>query len=231
MSDSRLIAFCIGLDIATAADATALFSRYALETVSLASWEALLARADVTRAGCILANLDSHTDSGVVQSIAELHNRSPLSSIFLATSPATRLVVQLLRMGAVEILDWPVEASRLESVVAEACRDSIARQTESARSNALAVRVAQLRREELEVLDLMLHGKLNKNIASSHNIALRTVEARRKRIFTKLGTRSVAEIAVIMRQFRESGPRRPHFLSRPANNLPTQAAAQRRNLA
>lgn len=81
----------------------------------------------VTRAGCILANLDSHTNSSVVQSIAELHNRSPLSSIFLATSPATRLVVQLLRMGAVEILDWPVGASRLESVVAEACRDSIAR--------------------------------------------------------------------------------------------------------
>lgn len=230
MSDSRLIAFCIGLDIAVTAEASALFSRYAVETVALASWEALLARADITRAGCILASLDSHTDFSVVQALAELQNRSPLSTIFLAASPTTRLVVQLLRMGAVEILDWPVEVSRLESVVAEGCRDSIARQTEAAQSNALAVRVSQLRREELDVLDLMLRGKLNKNIASTLNIALRTVEARRKRIFTKLGTRSVAEIAVIMRQFGESVPRRPHFLSRLANNSSVQASVQLRKL-
>ena len=230
MSDTRLIAFCIGLDIAASAEASALFSRYAVETVSLASWESLLARADVTRAGCILASLDAHTDFGVVQALAELQNRSPLSTIFLASSPTTRLVVQLLRIGPVEILDWPVEASRLESVVAEACRNSIARQTEAAQSNALAVRVSQLRREELDVLELMLRGKLNKNIASTLNIALRTVEARRKRIFTKLGTRSVAEIAVIMRQFGEGAPRKPHFLSRPAYNTSAQASVPQRKV-
>ncbi|MBA4020637.1 MAG: hypothetical protein C0483_26050 [Pirellula sp.] len=228
MSDSRLVAFCIGLDIAVSAEATSLFSRYAVDMVPLASWEALLARADVTRAGCILATLNSQSDSGVVQAIADLQNRSPLSTIFLAASPATRLIVQLLRMAPVEVLDWPVEAHRLESVVAEACRDSIARQTEAAQSNAMAVRVSQLRREELDVLDLMLRGKLNKNIASTLNIALRTVEARRKRIFTKLGTRSVAEIAVIMRQFREGAPRKPHFLSRQATTPSAQPVVTQR---
>ena len=230
MSDSRLIAFCIGLDINVSGEASALFSRYAVESVSLASWQALLARADVTRAGCVLASIDSHSDFGVIQAVAELQSRSPLSTVFLAMSPTTRLVVQLLRMGVTEVLDWPAEAERLESVGAEACRDSIARQTEATQSNAMAVRVSQLRREELDVLDLMLRGKLNKNIASTLNIALRTVEARRKRIFTKLGTRSVAEIAVIMRQFREGQPRRPHFLSRPSMNQAGQLTAQQRNL-
>jgi hypothetical protein len=48
------------------------------------------------------------------------------------------------------------------------------------------------------VLTLMLDGKLNKSIAIRLGIALRTVEARRKYILEKMGTRSLPEIAAKM---------------------------------
>ena len=53
-------------------------------------------------------------------------------------------------------------------------------------------RLESLAAGELEVLRGMLEGKLNKRVANQLSISERTVEARRKRIFDKMETRSVA---------------------------------------
>ncbi len=47
---------------------------------------------------------------------------------------------------------------------------------------------------ERDVLDLLVQGKMNKNIAKDLDIGLRTVELRRHQIMKKLGVNSVAEV-------------------------------------
>ena len=44
----------------------------------------------------------------------------------------------------------------------------------------------------------MLDGKLNKQIADTLGIAMRTVEVHRSRVLSKLGARNVAELAKIV---------------------------------
>jgi FixJ family two-component response regulator len=84
---------------------------------------------------------------------------------------------------------------------------------------------------ELEVLRGMLEGKLNKRVANELGISERTVEARRRRIFDKMETRSVARLSRMIVEsigfqgflrLCEALPRRipaPHFMPGGASSV------------
>jgi FixJ family two-component response regulator len=178
-------------------------------------WQGLISRADAGVPGCVVASLTEFDTTVVTPWLSKVVEQLNFALVLLLNRPSTRAVVSLLRLGVTDIIDWPLDSARLESTLADACRTATAMQFTMRNVDLARERVAQLRREEREVLELMLQGKLNKNIASSLGIALRTVEARRKRIFTKLGTRSLAEIAILLTDAGREGPRRPHFLNLP----------------
>ncbi len=58
--------------------------------------------------------------------------------------------------------------------------------------------LATLTDEERTVMKLMLDGVPNKNIASSLDIGMRTVDRRRQAVFAKMGVSTVAELAVLI---------------------------------
>lgn len=64
-----------------------------------------------------------------------------------------------------------------------------------ARPTAFAARLAHLTPREREVLDLVLAGRLNKEIALRLPISQRTVELHRSRIMQKLHAESAADLA------------------------------------
>ena len=53
---------------------------------------------------------------------------------------------------------------------------------------------------ELEVLDLLLSGLSNKEVAGKLGISFKTVQAHRQRIMDKLGARSPMHLAEIVRR-------------------------------
>lgn len=216
MSHSLLAVQTVGLAQPTSARVAEICSRHGLQAHSHDDWDAFWRIAEVAAPGCLIAPLRADGDDLTVAAVRNVRGRTTLSVILLAEQASTRSVVQALRLGATEVLDWPFEAESLEQAVQFACRYSQTLHAEAGKTLEASRRVAQLRREEREVLELMLRGKLNKNIAVTLGIAVRTVEARRKRIFTKLGTRSLAEIAILVNDARREPPRRPHFLDRPA---------------
>ena len=55
-------------------------------------------------------------------------------------------------------------------------------------------RLAALTRREREVLDLIILGKLNKQIADVLGISIKTVEVHRARVMEKMGAQSLAEL-------------------------------------
>jgi two-component system response regulator TtrR len=68
------------------------------------------------------------------------------------------------------------------------------RRARRARENSVASRLAQLTAREREVMDRVVEGKLNKQIADELNISMKTVEAHRARVMEKMGVRSLAEL-------------------------------------
>jgi len=64
------------------------------------------------------------------------------------------------------------------------------------------------------VLDLLLAGRTNKGIAAHFHLGLRTVEARRHTIMTKMGTPSLAQLvrSVFEAQYRRNYLDLPHSI-------------------
>ena len=62
------------------------------------------------------------------------------------------------------------------------------------RDSAIEHRLGQLTQREREVMQLVVAGKLNKQIADELDISMKTVEAHRARVMEKMGVRTLAEL-------------------------------------
>jgi FixJ family two-component response regulator len=150
------------------------------------------------REGCVVARLDAAGERAteLLKRIFEL--RSALTVVFLADRPATKAIVRAIRHGAVDVLEWPADRESLGAAMEQGLETSRERMRRIQELESAEARLAELTGGEREVLQLLLEGKVNKSIVSRLGIALRTVEARRKRVFAKLGTRNLADIAGIL---------------------------------
>ena len=62
----------------------------------------------------------------------------------------------------------------------------------------LVQRAVDLVGAEREVMELMIRGRLNKQIAGDLGIAMRTVEVHRARVLDKMGVRNAVELAALL---------------------------------
>jgi two-component system response regulator DctR len=157
----------------------------------------LTARLRTDAGGCVILPLES---VGRVASIGEITARAPaVGLIFVTSAPDTRRTVNAMLMrGSHDVIEWPAEADRLITGIGEVQTAAAERSADLARHGQARRLLDELTAGERQVLDLMAAGMPNKKVAPALGIALRTVEARRKRIFAKLGTRSLLEIANLL---------------------------------
>jgi DNA-binding CsgD family transcriptional regulator len=69
-------------------------------------------------------------------------------------------------------------------------------------------RMATLTSREFQVIELVVQGELNKSIAKKLDIAMRTVEARRSKAMTKLGTQRLTDLIrywILVNEFADGG--------------------------
>ena len=83
-------------------------------------------------------------------------------------------------------------------VISAADHERLAAIAEPAARRDLETRRASLSAREEEVLRLMLQGQLNKQIADSLGIAMRTVEVHRGRVLAKMAVRNAVELAAML---------------------------------
>ena len=155
--------------------------------------------------GCLLLDLNMPGPSGLdLQESLKRHGvRLPV--IFLTGHGDLPTGVRAMKAGAVDFLTKPVDRETLFAAVAHAIEvDAVQRATRSNHSD-LKGRYAQLTAREREVLDLIVAGKLNKQIAGALGIAERTVKAQRAQVMVKLGATNAAELGRIAAQLRERG--------------------------
>ena len=106
--------------------------------------------------------------------------------------------VAALKMGAVDFLEKPFNDNQLVDRVIELQALEAARFAARASRGALQERLASLSEREREVMELMIRGRLNKQIAGDLGIAMRTVEVHRARILEKIGVRNGIELAALL---------------------------------
>ena len=145
---------------------------------------AFLDEADLMRPGCL--GLD-------VQ--AELERRgSNLPILFLSAHGSIQMAVHVMRHGAVDFLEKPVEPMTLVQRVAQCVTASLSAKADDAAADEVRRRFDRLTPREREVIDGVLKNAPNKIIARTLGIELSTVKMHRANAFAKLGVHSPGEL-------------------------------------
>jgi RNA polymerase sigma factor (sigma-70 family) len=120
--------------------------------------------------------------------------------------------VDAMREGAVDFILKPFDQQHFVNRVREALRsDARFRQQHATREN-LRSRINSLTPREREVMDLVVEGKLTKQIALELGISAKTVEVHRSHVTKKMHVDSVAQLVRLVLEFAEASHRErsPH---------------------
>ena len=122
----------------------------------------------------------------------------PLPIIFISGYGTVRSSVQAMRSGAVDFLTKPLDGTELLTAIDRALERSREEWACSRRDETLRKRLAALTRREVEVIQHVAHGRINKQIAAELGIVEKTVKVHRGRAMQKLGVKSVAELVQLL---------------------------------
>lgn len=164
------------------------------EPRTFASGTEFLAAHEPELSGCIILDLSVPGCSGldILTRLTESGCHRPI--IFLTANGSIRASVRAIKAGAVNFLTKPVEEEELFTAVEEALLIDAMRREQESCALALALRLKRLTPREREVLELVIAGRLNKQIAGDLGIAEKTIKVHRARVMHKMGARSLAEL-------------------------------------
>lgn len=152
--------------------------------------------------GCLLLDLRMGGMDGLAlqQALAERGNTLPI--VFLTGHGDLAHARAALKGGAVDFLEKPYEEAALLAAVAEAVDKDRRQHAVQSRAADIAARRDRLSERERQVMDLVVAGKPNREIAAELGISPRTVEVFKSRMMEKMQARSVPEL---VRMCLESG--------------------------
>jgi len=153
-----------------------------------------LAQRDADSPGCVLADLQMPEMNGLDLQSALTEASNPLPILFLTGHGDIPTSVRAMRGGAEDFLEKRAPQKKLVDAVTRALARGSRERELRARQRELRARFGTLTERELEVLSLVVQGKLNKQIAGDLGIHERTVKLHRTAITTKLKVQSVAEL-------------------------------------
>jgi FixJ family two-component response regulator len=167
-------------------------SGYTVKT--FASAAEFLSQPELEVPGCVLVDLQMPGLSGLdlQEALAKEGHRLPV--IFLSGHGDIPTTVQAMRLGAEDFLTKRAPKEDLLDAVKRAIARDARERVGRARLEALRARFTALTSREREVLQHVVQGKLNKQIAFDLGIHERTVKLHRTSITTKLGVYSAAEL-------------------------------------
>ena len=158
------------------------------------SAEAFLARYDPREVACLIADIRMHGMTGLELQDKLIERHSPLPIVFITGHGDVPMAVDTMKKGALDFIQKPFDESALVSVVErmlEHARTAFTDQQQAASREAL---LAKLTGRESQVLERIVAGRLNKQIADDLGISIKTVEAHRANIMEKMGANTVADL-------------------------------------
>lgn len=156
--------------------------------------ESFLDAYDPDAAGCIVLDvaMPGLDGPGLQQRLVDRGDAMPI--VYLTGSADVPLCAAAMRNGAVDFLTKPVDEEELVRAVTMALQHDAVRRLARTHTVKTEARLGSLTPREREVLEHVMNGRLNKQIASDIGTAEKTVKVHRARAMEKMRVRSVAEL-------------------------------------
>ncbi|MCD2179545.1 response regulator transcription factor [Rhizobium sp. C1] len=176
-----------------------LFRSRKLAVAEFPSGEALLAALPLRPLGCIVMDMRMDGLTGLETFDRLKAAGVTLPVVFLTGHGDVPIAVEALKKGAADFVEKPFNDNQLVDIVADCLLRRSEELCETAERDELARKLKSLSDREIAVLNLMLEGRLNKQIADDLSISIRTVEVHRARLLEKMGARNAVELAGVLK--------------------------------
>ena len=165
-----------------------------LKALAFDSAESFLAAWNDRMSGCLVLDIRMPGMSGL-----ELHEKlnalhSTLPVIFITGHGDVPMAVSALKKGAADFSEKPFNDYDMINLIQNALATDRKRHEARAQEADAQRRIEGLTPREREVLELIVAGRLNKQIADDLGISIKTVEVHRARVMEKMGVHSLAEL-------------------------------------
>ncbi len=177
---------------------TWLFRSRGVAARTFESGESFLSAFSDAMQGCVVLDVRMDGMSGVEVHDQLLARSCRMPVLFLTGHGDVPLAVAALKKGAFDFAEKPFNDNLLVNRVIEAMAADEVRRVQREAEQGLSSRLAQLTQREREVMEQVAAGKQNKEIADALQVAVRTVEVHRARVFQKMGVKSAVELALLL---------------------------------
>ena len=153
-----------------------------------------LARPSHTGPACVIVDVQMPGLNGMEfqETLIQQHREEQL--VFITGHGDIPMCAQAMKAGAVDFLRKPFRDGELLACVEKALTRSAEQRQLSGERNEARRRLDLLTPREFDVMQLVITGMLNKQIAGELGRAEKTVKVHRHRVMQKLGVTSVAEL-------------------------------------
>jgi two-component system, LuxR family, response regulator FixJ len=144
--------------------------------------------------GCVVTDVRMPGIDGIELLKRLKASRSALPVVVMTGHGDIPLAVEAMKLGAVDFLEKPFEDDRLIEMIDTALKQAASHAQSESATQDIAARVASLSPRERQVMDGLVAGLSNKQIAREYDISPRTIEVYRANVMTKMQASSLSEL-------------------------------------
>jgi two-component system response regulator TtrR len=158
------------------------------------SGESFLAEYDEKRLGVLIVDVRMPGMSGLELQEQLIARKSTMPIVFITGHGDVPMAVSTIKKGAIDFLEKPFDETDLREIVGRMFEQANERLSQAQAQREHEAMLARLTAREQQVLERIVAGRLNKQIADDLGISIKTVEAHRANIMEKLQVTTVADL-------------------------------------
>ena len=144
--------------------------------------------------GCLLLDVCMPGMSGLELQEILTKGGNDIPIIFVSGVDNVRTAVDVVKAGAIDFIEKPVQADSVKRSVKRAVKIDIERRYKQLVQSQIQTRLETLTPREAEILNWVAQGQSSKQIASILDISARTVEVHRSRIMAKMNASNLIQL-------------------------------------